>query len=771
MGFDYPISRNENAVGLLANDLRVLMRVHEQVYTSAAQLLEGGGNLGVVAESRGFPRPLGNSLASFRGYTMLPGLSPDMPGTHPPRLVIGPLTDGKTFGMTRTVFAGADHTGRTTPLTHHALISIADARGSSLTGADLIREALRLFVSSWSETPRWFEPPRELDGKGNGESVTGAAGDLIAIAPWIVDVMIRFANDGAAIVLVIRPDQARAVQDLVIGSLAMVPPSLQWAVTIATHAVTLSDFVREAAVLVSYEGSSLLAECRQRRDRRAPLIVNVTGEVVRPVKPLSAWGSFVKGCLPTDVDAVIGAARRFDSMNLRAEDLNGFAIAIALSSDLAKAPAEAASAEWRAFAPRFKEAGENAAIQEWLGRCATESLQILARDETSASKWETLSRVVIDPAWPAEARNAAMALLLDGGNDAIDAFHDAARPGSPEAKQARTIELAALASRPAIVTAAFNAAVAPAAKAIDVRRSAAILQSAIYPAESAASAIETLVQARPPVLNELEGPLFRSLSKGLRAPHQAKDLYRAGTNDSVRRKSVQLFVAPLLQEKLKRVQDLTWRDWMDAYREVAAKIGERASADLWLIQTFPQELRSSDVGAWLDEVTAEQAKSIRSAAESAGLIEPLAEVGAAEWVAGPATRARTRPHPLRDCPVDSGPPTPSPSAGPVRRGIALAVLVAGAGISTIAVPMLRPALSTVLNRSLIAGGLGVLALFIVAEGLMRTLVRTPKGIGYARWFRQIAVVLLFLSLCSVAWPAVRMSVPIVRSYLSGIHQK
>lgn len=357
------------------------MLVHEQIYTSAAQLLGGGANLGVVAESRGFPKSVANLLAPFRAYSMLPGLTLDTPGAHPARLVLGPMLNGTIFAITRTVFAGADHTGRTTPLTHHLLFNINDARGTANSPFQLVRGAMGHFVSAWTEPPRWIDPPRELNGKNGRDYVAPDVGSLIAILPWLADAMSHFGTTGRSVVLVIRPDQAREVEELVLASLALLPASLQWGVTVATHAVAVSDFVREASVLVTYRQASLLEHCRQRRDSRAPLIIDLTDAVSPPAAPLSAWGMQVKRYGPEGTEVLREEALRFDAMKLSAADLDAFGEAVALSQDLAKAPVECPSSGWNALATRFGRLPNNRAIKEWVSRCATDSLRALAADE------------------------------------------------------------------------------------------------------------------------------------------------------------------------------------------------------------------------------------------------------------------------------------------------------------------------------------------------------------------------------------------------------
>src|SRR4051794_35632805 len=112
------------------------MRFEEQIYTSAAELLRGGGHLGVVAQSREFPKHIESELASLRSYSMLPDLPLDGPDKHPPRYVAG-ARGAAHYSFSRIVFAGADHTGRTTPLVHHLVFGRADLAGDNLAPADI----------------------------------------------------------------------------------------------------------------------------------------------------------------------------------------------------------------------------------------------------------------------------------------------------------------------------------------------------------------------------------------------------------------------------------------------------------------------------------------------------------------------------------------------------------------------------------------------------------------------------------------------------------
>lgn len=271
------------------------MQFQEEVYTSAASLLEGrgGGNLGVVAKSRGFPREVEADMALLRGYTLLDGLAVDNSAEHPPRIMV--TSHGGIQGwlcLSRVVFAGADHTGRTTPLAHHLAFELASLKTQRIGTAALLTAAESVFVSRWSEPPKWIEPARSLINVGYPEAarefpskawqglVAAHRRDMILAAA--VQHLICFAQTKKALVICQSIAAASSVPSLMADLLALLPDEMQLDLVCASHVVDASDAPNDAALIFTYPGTRFLKQAQERRDARSPVIFDLSDSGMVP---------------------------------------------------------------------------------------------------------------------------------------------------------------------------------------------------------------------------------------------------------------------------------------------------------------------------------------------------------------------------------------------------------------------------------------------------------------------------------------------------------
>ena len=712
------------------------MRVQEQIYTSAPRLLEGGGNLGVVAQSREFPRALSPALESSRAYTLLPRYDLADPGSHPPRLVCGPAADGATYVLTRTVFAGADHTGRTTPLTHHIAVPLADARATYDGVGAFLTGVWPMLASAWTDAPQWIEPAREA--ARSNEPVASPSLAWRTILPWLADAMIHFPRTGRSAVVVVDPDDAGEVPAGLAAALSLLPSSIQWRLTLATHVIGMSDFVREAAVLVTYADSPFLDQCRSRRDSRAPLILDLAaGE---PSMPAGPWGTLLQRDGSHDFHRSRKLAQQFDRLELEPDDISLFIAAANVVAELTAAPTEAASDDWRALGACLNAGNEDAAVADWIGQTATAAVRALAADENSASRWDTLASIVTDLQWLIMARTAAMDAVLSDGNAALNAIADMAAK-SPAAFQAA---MPLIRQRLAVFPVVRERLLADA----PVDQTTAARLAAFLPAVSLTSAegrrlVGVAMAAPVAVRRVIERPLLLSLAASIRHP---ADIIQLGADH---RDAARAFVIPLLAQALDRIQDTTWNETASSYRDTAISAGLIEQDYASLFERHGRSLRKEELDAWRADprLTADQRRHVELAAVRAGLVQPEPSY----------SMPQAAPVPVGGVKVQDRAAMQRRSA--IRGGVGPVVLLRSISLLVVATCLISYWVSHGWGRArpvdrlmLIAAAATVVG-WLMSEVLLRVFVRSPQQLGIARGVRWLLVAVLILGFIAALWPA------------------
>ncbi len=551
--------------------------VHEQIYTSAAALLQGGGNLGVVAQTRSFPADVASDLASLRSYNMLPGLPLDRPEAHPPRFVGGPRQAGAGYSVSRVAFGGFDHTGRTTPLIHHLVATVADARAAGVTPAELVGSLDAMFERQYTPPPRWIDPPRDA---GPAAAATPPAA-LAAVLPAVASAVFAYAADRRPAVVVVDPAWPEAeLLGIVRGVLAAVPPSVGWATVWATHVAEAADYVRDAALALTYPGTPFLLQCQGRRDARAPVVVDLTRPAAAPAPPGSwadAWGPHAT---PEQVTA---AGQWWDRAGFDPSRLPAFAAVAAVVRGL---DGSAKVGPLTAVPP---------ALSPWVSEAA---VRFVARHPAEAVA------VATEPTWPVAARSAAVASLVMA--DPPTALEDLARRGPPPPALAAALR-EHLSHHPDRSVELFDRHPDAAAYLIDVGPVDA------FHAMDMADRVSAL-PAGP-----LTAAVVRAVTTNLTTADRLELLRHSVPADAdAARRFCRTVAVPALRERLDRPGTLPWPDVYAAFVPAAVRGGDAVAQATWAFGRFAARLGPADVQRWLTEPGVDPAAIVRSA-DAAGL--------------------------------------------------------------------------------------------------------------------------------------------------------
>lgn len=316
------------------------MQFHEEIYTSAPALLDNSstGDLGVVARSKGFPSDVQRELEFSRSYHLLAGIPLSEPELHPPRWICS--LHGKEQGyycVSRVVFAGSDHTSRTTPLAHHLAFDKQRLSGEESPAFLLNRLSAGddCFYNKWQGQPKWIEPLRDLNGLGkspSAEQFPSAETELLLGGPQgvellssIAESLLRFSVDKKSVVCLIEVEQAPFAVKLIADVLNLLPRDIQFGCICVTHVVTAADLPANAAFIFTYPETPFAKTCLERRDPHAPYVFDLThpASIVRP-EP-GGYAQVVSKVLPMeDTQAARHIGQLYDSLQWDLTRLQAF---------------------------------------------------------------------------------------------------------------------------------------------------------------------------------------------------------------------------------------------------------------------------------------------------------------------------------------------------------------------------------------------------------------------------------------------------------------
>ncbi|GEM_PF-2512385 len=268
------------------------LQFYQQVYTSSSALLDKAhGDLGVVCETTGFPREIQADLDRLNAYQPLNTISEASLEKHPPAYVLktrGPQNCWYT--ISRTVFAGADHTGRTNPLAHHFVIDLNGSQ-KTISLADQLHSLRAYFVSRWTDEPRRLDQPSEIPlvrRLGDGERFPSPVWRKFTSERSVTAILGFFAEHftavstaaGRSVILVVPPTLGDEIRDLLSDLLAVLPPSNALEVSMRTHVLSPPGVSGQCRVMVTYPGTAYLGQEQRRQDDHRPIIMNlVDGEL------------------------------------------------------------------------------------------------------------------------------------------------------------------------------------------------------------------------------------------------------------------------------------------------------------------------------------------------------------------------------------------------------------------------------------------------------------------------------------------------------------
>lgn len=295
--------------------------VFEQVYTSASALLDRAhGDLGVVCETVGFPREIQPDLDRLNSYQPLEDASSKSPDKHPPAYTLSPRgTQGKFYSISRTVFAGADHTGRTNPLVHHFVLS-TEAVPAGSTPADLLLSLRSLFLFRWNSEPQRMEHPRELKilKRLESESIFPSAAWLrLASAKRVAEIFGFFAehmtstavSTDISVVFVIPSTLGDDVCDMLSDLLALLPAYAAFSISARTHVLSPPSITGQCRVMFTYANTPFLIQTRRRQDGVRPVIIDLVGGESTPLQ-CRDYGELIErslcgNCMTHDIKTLV----------------------------------------------------------------------------------------------------------------------------------------------------------------------------------------------------------------------------------------------------------------------------------------------------------------------------------------------------------------------------------------------------------------------------------------------------------------------------------
>lgn len=447
------------------------MLFHEVVYTSAAALLEGpsGSDLGIVLKSRGFPAGLDRELAAEHYYSLLAGISVHDVEAHPPRLVVARRGSRKEhFCLSRAIFAGADHTGRVTPLVHHLVFPFQQMVADGISPAAVLTAASNLFYRQWKRPPTWVDPLRDVPCPDSPErlgefpsaewrQVLGHERLESALAS-AAECLMAFASTGRRLVICLPVATARLVHRLIGDLLALLPDEVQFQTNCASHVINSGDCPPEAALVFTYPGTQFLDRQKNRADGKAPLIIDVSWLGSQTSTTLGKYGIVVASVIRSGKAALqLDFARRIASvLESGPEDPDLFDALWRLSQALRDV--QSADDVMRLGADAGRIVRSSPAASDVVSRWGAEMVkrQLVG---SSPTQWELLSAVAWSGSWPHSVRNLALKTIRDHPEEGLPVFLSRVQPGSPEDRRCRQFLSQVLADRPHFVTAAIERSV------------------------------------------------------------------------------------------------------------------------------------------------------------------------------------------------------------------------------------------------------------------------------------------------------------------------
>ena len=390
----------------------------EQVYTSARQLLGTfHGDLGVVRETIGFPDEVRSDLERLNSYQVLDRAIHGSDSPPPAYFLATCGGNGKYYIISRTVFAGADHTGRSNPLGHHFVVPKDQASGE-LTLHDILAALRPKFLWQWKAVPDRPVKLHVLCGSATPHKSTplpsGAWAKFVehrrisALLGFVAEFLTSpKSNKDSAVVFVVPDSLGDDVADLVGDILQVIPPYAASDVSIRTHVLTTPGIAGQCRVMFTYKDTEYLLQQRKRLDPARPVIIDLTNQSYTP-PPVHDFGARIRDSIlnrgPTGETARLVRTRNLMGPISDASETpfcDFLSLQVRLSRKNALGDVSATLASIRQVAQASKTA--EASVARQLHTCIVEHVNA----RKGASDWNQLVLVAFCPYSPAQCRESA----------------------------------------------------------------------------------------------------------------------------------------------------------------------------------------------------------------------------------------------------------------------------------------------------------------------------------------------------------------------------
>lgn len=391
------------------------MRIYEQVYTSAADLLDpGGGHLGVIAQTKGFPKACEAEFAGHRSYFLVSNAA-----APPARYVFGLSNrSNKHFLLSRVSFGGVDHTGRTTPFAHHVALEIEAHESPKATIAQLIRLVNPLFYHEWQGPPRWIDPPREADLKSISceSSLSGHWAEILsdkveAIVASMADVLVGFSATQRPLLICLPVAYANTAPSLIADILDLMPPSRQLACSGVTHVVEAADYLRDSHVIVTYPETPFLNQCRARHDPRRPVLFDLAHQESIPTDQLTPYANLIRRRLQSGgLPLAMRTISDWDRWGLSGDARDSFCKVKVLAGSL---KATSNIADFAKLVENHQNLLEPKPLRDVVTNWAVDNLRRVMTVDGQPNQWGSLAQIGTDTRWPMEVREVALSFIVN----------------------------------------------------------------------------------------------------------------------------------------------------------------------------------------------------------------------------------------------------------------------------------------------------------------------------------------------------------------------
>lgn len=387
------------------------MLIHEQFYTSAPKLLDStSSNLGVVAQTHGFPKEVEGDLDSHRSYTLR---SEDIRDTAscPPRFAIAVCgRQSSHVVISRVSFAGADHTGRTSPFAHHLAIRCDEMERNGVDLASVVNFATRALRDRWDGPPTWLDPRSWDEGMSlRSNQVSPAWKELLpadginSLLANLADALVADPTSRQPVVICMPPGGAHAALEMCADVLRLLPAKVQAGCVCVSHVVEMADYLRDSAFVFTYPETPFVFQSRQRQDVRRPLIFDLynCGLSSHPTGPYAeALLSVAHGA---SIDPTRSVARFWDECGLTPAHKSIFPLALRLREHLAATPA---AGDVTVVASELEALSNTQPLRAHVEEWSMTFLQGLLKLPI-ALRWASVNELACDGRWPERIRSAA----------------------------------------------------------------------------------------------------------------------------------------------------------------------------------------------------------------------------------------------------------------------------------------------------------------------------------------------------------------------------